>query len=332
MQAASHGARYVQLGNSAASTVELPAALVRSRALHLRASRSSTSPRAAPRGLSRPDRASSPRVDHRRHDPAAALRRGAAPGRQQKREPTASSCSSRSQVRSLLGRRRGSVPRDWSARSARARRRARQPSASRPRRPAASDPGRAGTCRTCPRVPGPRPAGRRSAGSAHRWTVGLCAAAASRSAVGNRSPVRALISRARAAARRGIRYRVTYGGTGAAIPTRVVAGLAEPELQQVSCACRHDDSAEPRTVALEQLRPRTVQDHPRRSGVRQVHRERVDADSQPNAELGTRWSARPGQSAPTRHPVQGRRGRRNAVPSASYRRWSASSGASNEAQ
>jgi NADPH2:quinone reductase len=35
MQAASHGARYVQLGNSAASTVELPAALVRSRALHL---------------------------------------------------------------------------------------------------------------------------------------------------------------------------------------------------------------------------------------------------------------------------------------------------------
>lgn len=35
MQAASHGARYVQLGNSAASTIELPAAVVRSRALHL---------------------------------------------------------------------------------------------------------------------------------------------------------------------------------------------------------------------------------------------------------------------------------------------------------
>jgi len=35
MQAASHGARYVQLGNAAASTVELPAAVVRSRALHL---------------------------------------------------------------------------------------------------------------------------------------------------------------------------------------------------------------------------------------------------------------------------------------------------------
>ena len=35
MQAASHGARYVQLGNSAASTVELPAATIRSRALHL---------------------------------------------------------------------------------------------------------------------------------------------------------------------------------------------------------------------------------------------------------------------------------------------------------
>src|SRR4029450_4851400 len=35
MQAASHGARYVPPGNAAASTVELPAAVVRSRALHL---------------------------------------------------------------------------------------------------------------------------------------------------------------------------------------------------------------------------------------------------------------------------------------------------------
>ena len=66
---------------------------------------------------------------------------------------------------------------------------------------------------------------------------------------------------------------------------RRLAGLGEPELQQVGGAARHLDRLQPGLVPLQQLGPARVDRDAGRTGVRHGHRDRVEPDAQPYAEV-----------------------------------------------
>src|SRR5450756_3223687 len=66
---------------------------------------------------------------------------------------------------------------------------------------------------------------------------------------------------------------------------RVVASLAEPVLEQVARAGWHLHCVDPRLMTAYQFRTTAVRDHADRAGVRDRHRNGVQPDGQPYAEL-----------------------------------------------
>ena len=79
---------------------------------------------------------------------------------------------------------------------------------------------------------------------------------------------------------------------------RRLAGLSQPELEQVSGTAGHLDRLQPGLVPLEQLGAAGVDGDAGRAGVGDRHRDRVEADAQPDAEVVDQTLDRLGEPLP----------------------------------